>query len=53
MNIDTVQTNTQDQEKHYLFNVINNISDCNTKCRGPEHVGVYVCNLFYFEDCTQ
>lgn len=38
-NLNTAQMNTQDQEKHYLFNVISHdISDSKPNRRGPDHV---------------
>lgn len=40
-NLNTGQMNTQDQEKHYLFNVISHgISESKPNCRGPDHVSV-------------
>ncbi len=37
-NLNTTQMNTQDLEKHYLFNVLVMISQIKPNCREPDHI---------------
>lgn len=48
-NLNTAQMNTQDQEKHYLFNVSHDISDSkhspSNNSRGHDHVAYVIPEL--------